>query len=52
MFIAIPKKALEEKNVCSQQTVFIAQSKAQLRRVITQAGYDFVDFVKAAVLEQ
>lgn len=45
MFIGVPKQALEQ--TLSQQTVFVGQSKAQVKRIITQAGYHIEDFVIA-----
>lgn len=45
MFIGVPKQALEQP--LSQQTVFVGQSKGQVRRIITQAGYHTEDFVIA-----
>lgn len=47
MFIAVTQKALDER--ITQQTVFSGQSKGQVKRIITQAGYDTRDFVIAKV---
>lgn len=45
MFIGVPKQAL--KQTISQQTVFVGQSKGQVKRIITQAGYHIEDFAIA-----
>jgi len=49
MFIGLPKQALDQ--TLSQQTVFVGQSKGQVKRIITQAGYNTEDFVIAKVEE-
>ena len=45
MFIGVPKQALEQP--LSQHTVFVGQSKGQVKRIITQAGYNIEVFVIA-----
>ena len=45
MFIGVPRAALDQ--TITQQTVFVGQSKAQVKRIITQAGYHIEDFVIA-----
>ena len=47
MYIGVLRMALEQ--TLSQQTVFVAQSKGQVKRIITQAGYKIEDFVVAKV---
>jgi hypothetical protein len=50
MFIGLPKTALQE--TLSQQCVFVGKSKGQVRRIVTQAGYDMRNFVIAEILEE
>lgn len=45
MFIGVPRAALDQP--ITQQTVFVGQSKAQVKRIITQAGYHIEDFIIA-----
>lgn len=49
MFIGVLKQALEQP--ISQQTVFVGQSKGQVKRIITQAGYNTEDFAIAQTEE-
>lgn len=50
MFVGLPKTALQE--TLSQQCVFVGKSKGQVRRIVTQAGYDMRNFVIAEILDE